>query len=147
MSFLTSVPALGDPALLLFRVVSGLMFALSGFFKLTKSERRQKMAESLGHAGIPAMLTPVVSAAELLAGLGVLLGLWTALAALILLAISAEALLTTSAPQAEGEGIHKLENILYAPETLLAAGLFVLIATGAGGWSLDALLGSSASIH
>jgi putative oxidoreductase len=139
-SWLTALPQLADLALLILRLVIGGMFAMSGFFKLTDGERRQKMAESLVKAGVPASLTPAMSAAELVGGVLVLLGLLTVGGAAILLVISLGALVTTSLPKAEGEGIHKLENILYTPEALLAAGLLVLVATGAGGWSLDALL-------
>ena len=135
--WLMAIPALGDLALLVLRVVIGAMFALSGFFKLTDGERRKKMEDSLANAGMAKGLAPLVSAVELLAGLGVLFGLLTAISALGLLAISLGALITTAIPKAEGAGIHKLENILYTPEALLVAGTLVLMATGPGGWSLD----------
>jgi putative oxidoreductase len=138
--WLSGLPALADPALLVLRFVIGAMFALSGFFKVTDGERRNKMRESLADAGVPASLAPVFSLVELLGGLGVLLGFFTALSSLGLLAISLGALVTTAIPRAEGKGIHKLENVLYTPEAILAAGLLVLMATGPGGWSLDALL-------
>ena len=138
--WLTAFPTLGDLALLILRLVIGLMFAMSGYFKLTDPERKGKMADSLKSAGVSPALTPLFSAGELLGGLGVTFGLLTALSALGLLAITVGALLTVSGPQTEGEGIHKLENLLYSPEMLLAAGLVVLLATGAGGWSLDRLV-------
>lgn len=138
--WLTGVPALADLALLVVRLVIGVMFALSGYFKLTDPQRRQKMADSLKSGGIPPALAPQFSAVELLGGLGVTFGLLTALAALGLLVIAVGALVTVIVPKAKGEGIHKLENLLYAPETLLAAGLLVLVAIGAGRWSLDYLV-------
>lgn len=139
-ALLMSLPALADPALLVLRLVMGPMFLLSGFFKLTDAERRKKMAESLSKGGIPPALTPVVSTAELVGGGLVTLGLLTVPGAVVLLAITLGALVTTSIPEAEGQGIHKLENVLYAPEAILTAGLLVLLATGAGGWSVDAML-------
>ena len=72
-AWLFSIPALADLALLLLRLAIGLMFTLSGWFKLTDRERREKMASSLGEAGLPRALTPVVSAAELLGGISVVL--------------------------------------------------------------------------
>jgi putative oxidoreductase len=134
---LTSIPALTDLALLLLRLAIGLMFALSGWFKLTDPERREKMAGSLGEAGIPKALTPIVSAAELLGGVAVVLGFLTLPGALVLLVITVGALVTTAIPKADGKGVHKLENVLYAPEMMLAVGLLVLVAVGAGAWSLD----------
>ncbi|NGP16934.1 DoxX family membrane protein [Devosia aurantiaca] len=136
-AWLISLPALADLALLLLRLVIGLMFALSGWFKLTDPDRREKMAGSLSEAGVPKALTPVFSAAELVGGVLVVLGLLTVPGALMLLVITLGALVTTAIPKAEGEGVHKLEYVLYAPETLLAAGMLVLLAVGAGEWSLD----------
>lgn len=135
--WLVSIPFLSDLALLLVRLAIGLMFALSGFFKLTRPERKEKMAASLGEAGVPKTLTPLFSAAELLGGISIVLGLWTVPGALVLLVITLGALITTAIPNAEGQGIHKFENVLYAPEVPMAVGLLVLVAAGAGGWSLD----------
>ena len=137
---LMNVPALADAALLVLRLVAGGMFALSGYFKLTDPERRQKMARSLEEAKLPRVLTPAVSLAELAGGVLVLLGLLTAIGSVALLIISLGALLTTSIAKAEGEGIGKVENVLYAPEPILCAALLVLLAVGAGTWSLDAML-------
>ena len=134
---LTSIPALTDLALLFLRLAIGLMFALSGWFKLTDPERREKMAGSLGEAGIPKTVTPIVSAAELLGGIAVVLGFLTVPGALVLLVITLGALVTTAIPKAEGKGVHKLENVLYASEMPMAVGLLVLVAVGAGAWSLD----------
>ena len=136
-AWLQSVPPLADLALLFLRLVIGLMFALSGFFKLTDGERREKMRTSLQDAHVPPSLAPLLSFLELVGGISVVLGLFTVPGALVLLVISLGALVTTTLPKAEGKGVHKLENVLYAPEMLLVAGLLVLIAVGAGGRSLD----------
>lgn len=138
-AWLFSLPALADPALLLLRLAIGLMFALSGWFKLTDPKRREKMASSLSDAGLPKTLTPIVSAAELLGGVAVVLGFLTVPGALVLLVITLGALVTTAIPKAKGQGVHKLENVLYAPEVPMAAGLLVLVAVGAGAWSLDGM--------
>lgn len=140
-SWLFSIPALTDLALLLVRLAIGLMFALSGYFKLTDPQRKEKMASSLAQAGVPKPLTPLFSAAELLGGISVVLGLWTVPGAVVLLVITIGALVTTAIPNAKGAGIHKLENVLYAPEMPMAVGLLVLVAHGAGAWSLDGIWG------
>ena len=142
MPIVAAVPQLIDPVLLVLRLTVGAMYLLSGFFKLTDGARRQRMHKSLTEAGIPApgAMTPVISAGELLGGAGVLLGLFTALSALVLLVISAGALVTTAIPKAEGQGVSRLENVLYTPEALLVAATALLIATGGGNWSLDRLL-------
>jgi putative oxidoreductase len=138
-SWFQSFPALADPALFLLRLAIGLMFALSGWFKLTDPDRREKMAKSLRDAGISPALTPLVSAAEFLGGVLLVLGFLTLPAALLLLAITVGALVTTAIPKAEGEGVHKLENVLYAPEVPMAAGLLLLVAVGAGAWGVDGI--------
>jgi len=139
-SWLFSLPDLADVALLLLRLVIGGMFAMSGYFKLTDPARKQKMAESLGEAGVPPALTPLMSALELIGGLLVAFGLWTVVGSVLLIVVSIGALVTTAIPKAEGQGIHKLENIIYTPEAIISASLLVLLATGAGGWSIDAAL-------
>ena len=139
-SWIFSLPALADFALLVLRLVVGLMFAMSGYFKLTDPARRQKMEGSLRKVGVPVGMTPVLSAIELVGGVLLVLGLLTTLGSAALLASSIGALATTSLPKAEGKGIHKLENVLYMPEAILAAALLALLAVGAGQWSVDALL-------
>lgn len=140
MTWLTHFPPLLDLALLILRLTVGLMFTLSGFYKLTDAQRRASMRESLSTAGFPAMLAVPLALVELMAGLALVLGLAGALSAAALLGISLVAFITTTLPKTEGQGIHKLENLLYAPEALLSAALLVLLATGAGQWSLDAVL-------
>ena len=140
MNWLTQISALLDPALLLLRLTVGLMFALSGFYKLTDSSRGASMRQTLEKAGFPGVLARPLSVVELLGGLALVLGLLGALSAAALLAISVVAFVTTTLPKAEGKGVHKLENLLYAPEALLSVALLVLVATGAGSWSLDQAL-------
>lgn len=138
--WLFSLPNLADLSLLILRLVIGGMFAMSGYFKLTDPARRQKMAESLSQAGVPTTLAPLLSALELIGGLLVVFGLWTVLGSVLLIVVSFGALVTTAIPKAEGEGIHKLENIIYTPEAIISASLLVLLAVGAGGWSIDPAL-------
>jgi putative oxidoreductase len=139
-SWLFSLPNLADPALLILRLAVGGMFAMSGYFKLTYPSRKQKMAESLSEAGVPTTLTPLISALELIGGLLVVFGLWTVLGCALLIVVSIGALVTTAIPKAEGQGIHKFENIIYTPEAIIGASLLVLLAIGAGRWSIDAVL-------
>lgn len=138
--WLISLPGLIDFALLVARLIIGVMFTLSGYFKLTDPERKAKMAKSLETGGIPTSLTVPLSAIELLAGIGLTLGLLTALAALLLAILTLVALVTVTSKEIKSSGIHWLEDLLYLPETLLMGALLVLVATGAGGWSLDRAL-------
>ena len=138
--WLFRLPWLTDPALLLLRLTVGLMFTLSGFYKLTDPARGKKMRDTLRGAGIPAGLAVPLSLIELVGGAALMLGLLTVPSGLALFGISIVAFLTTTLPHAKGHGVHKLENLLYAPEALLSAGLLVLIALGPGALSLDRLL-------
>jgi len=140
VTLLAAVPALADVALLILRLTVGLMFALSGYFKLTVPERRQKMEASLKSGGMSPGLAPLVSAGELIGGIGVTVGLLTVPAALVLLIISLVAGISVVWPKAEGQSIHKIENVLYSPEALIAVTMLVLLAIGAGSISLDAML-------
>jgi len=137
LTWLTQFPALYDPTLLVLRLTVGLMFAMSGYYKLTKAARGKSMRDTLQSAGLPRPLAPPLAALEAVAGAMLAMGLLTALSALALFGISIVAFATTTLPNAKGEGIHRLENLLYAPEAVLSATLLVLLATGAGGWSLD----------
>lgn len=140
MTWLTHAPPLLDLTLLLLRWTVGMMFTLSGFYKLTDASRGASMRQSLEQAGLPKALAAPVATVELIAGLALVVGLLGALSAAALLLISLGAFVTTTLPKAEGKGIHRLENLLYAPEALLSAALLVLLATGAGAWSLDRVL-------
>ncbi|WP_297511394.1 DoxX family protein [uncultured Caulobacter sp.] len=136
-----------DGALLIARLVVGLMFATSGWMKLTRADRRQAMLQSLREGGIPAAepMARVVPAFELAAGAFLVLGLATGLAALALLTISAVALVTVTAKDVLGEGpwVLRISSLLYAPETLLVALTALLIAAGPGALSFDAALARS----
>lgn len=136
-----------DGALLIARLVVGLMFATSGWMKLTRADRRRAMVESLRKGGIPAVqpMARIVPIFELAAGAFLILGFATGLAALVLLVISAVALVTVTAKDALSEGpwVLRISSLLYAPEALLIALTVVLLSTGPGALSCDAALARS----
>jgi putative oxidoreductase len=144
MDVKSEFPKALDAALLVARLAPGLMFASSGWLKLTRRDRHQAMIESLRKGHIPAtrLMARVVPMFELLAGLALALGFCTGLSASILLVISLVALITVTAKEAASEGapLLRLSSLLYTPEVLLIALLLVLLATGPGMWSLDATL-------
>jgi putative oxidoreductase len=131
-----------DVALLALRMVVGTSFALSGWFKLTASERRRRMEQSLAEAKMPRprQLAPLVAAGELVGGMSLVLGLMAPLGAGLLLAITAVAFLTVVVPSEKARGVERVENLLYTPEALFLVTTFLLTTTGAGRLSLDALL-------
>lgn len=139
--------ALLDGALLIARLVVGLMFATSGWTKLTRDDRRQAMVESLRKGGIPAPrpMARIVAVFELGAGAFLVLGLATGLAALVLLVISAVALATVTAKDALSEGpwVLRISSLLYAPEAQLIALTALLLSAGPGALSCDAALARS----
>ncbi|CAN5383830.1 hypothetical protein BH10PSE4_BH10PSE4_37440 [soil metagenome] len=133
-------------AVLAARLVVGVMFALSGWCKLTNAEQHAKMRRSLQEAGIPAPEVQgwFVSACELLFGGLLVLGLATLLSAGVLAIICLVALFTVTGKEIEGVSpLMRLSSLLYTPEVLLLALLAWLIAAGPGALSLDGALGLS----
>lgn len=85
---------------LLARVAVGLMFALSGYGKLTVAKRREQMQHTLREAGVPSpgAMAIVVPGVELIFGGLLLVGLLTPLSALMLGGVMVVALATTVLP-------------------------------------------------
>ena len=131
-------------AALLARLAVGLMFALSGWCKLTNGAQHAKMRRSLQDAGIPAPEAQswFVSACELAFGALLALGLVTPLSAGVLAIIGLVALVTVTAKSVEGVSpLLRLSSFLYTPEVLLLVLLTWMIVSGPGALSLDGALG------
>ncbi|WP_171981894.1 DoxX family protein [Brevundimonas sp. LM2] len=125
------------------RVVVGLMFFLSGFYKLFTRDSALKMAKTMVEAGIaaPRQTARFVSVCELVFGALLVMGLLTSLAALVLFVISTVALITVASKSVEGTSFgYRLSSYLDLPETLLMLVLAALIVTGPGLYSLDTAL-------
>jgi putative oxidoreductase len=142
------VNGVGSPALsyLGARVATGAFFIFSGYHKLTNVKRRTVFVDTLRTCNIP--FIPVmqwfVPSVEFLGGLGLAFGFLTPLASLGLATICLVA--------AYGDGMRRvralgaidradfIDDVLYLPEVLYILLLALFIASGAGPFSLDAVL-------
>src|SRR5579863_6955950 len=135
-----------DLALTLNRIAVGAFFMLSGYHKLFNADRHRSFIDELKALGVPAVgfnqwWVPLV---EFAAGGAVLIGLLAPLAALGLLVIILVAIAMSGhrrmkliKPIDEAD---RLDDFLYLPETLYASMLVIVVAAGAGPYSLDALI-------
>ncbi len=125
------VPDLG---LLLMRLFLGGIMMLHGYPKLFKAKSRQETIMFMKGVGIPPALVLAVGVLEFFGGLGLVVGLLTQVAALL---IAIEMVGTTILSRT------KLDKKLFLGYELDLAYLFMALALllqGAGGWSLDRLL-------
>ena len=137
------LPGLTDAAIFAARIGVGLMFFLSGFYKLFTAESAKKMRQTMVEAGIaaPRQTAWFVSACEFAFGALLTLGLLTSFAAAILFVISLVALIRVSSKSVEGTSVgYRLSSYLDLPETLLLIILAGLIVAGPGLYSLDAAM-------
>ncbi|HLU13292.1 MAG TPA: DoxX family protein [Arenimonas sp.] len=117
-------------AILLGRVGLSLIFILSGWAKIGGYAGTQQYMEAMG---VPGALLPLVILLELGGGLAILAGLFTRWISLAFVLFSlASAFIFHASPD---DQINLLKNIA------MAGGFLVLAAQGAGGFSLDALIG------
>jgi putative oxidoreductase len=130
-----------DLALLVLRLVVGLLFAAHGAQKLFGVlgggglEGTAGMFDNIGLR--PGWLQArVAGTAELVGGLLIALGLFTPFAAAALIAVMVAAIVTVHAPN----GIWNT-NQGYEFNLVLIAAVFALAGIGAGAWSLDNALG------
>jgi uncharacterized membrane protein YphA (DoxX/SURF4 family) len=135
-----------DFAITLNRVVLGTFFVLSGYHKLFNAERHRSVVDELKALGVHAVgfnqwWVPLV---EFFAGGAVLVGLLAPLAALGLLVIILVAMATSGRQRIKLyktiDEADRIDDWLYLPETLYAFMLILVIAAGAGPYSLDALI-------
>jgi putative oxidoreductase len=126
--------------LLAARVLLSFMFILSGFGKLGDVAGNMAYVES---GGLPGVLLYPAIALEIGAGIAVLVGWQTAVAALALAAFSVVAgFLYHYVPAQSLEGFEAMMQIISFNKNLAIAGGFVALAVaGAGAWSLDARVG------
>jgi putative oxidoreductase len=125
---------------LLARLSVGLLFALSGGGKLFVPARREQMRKTLSDAGIPvpAISTVVVSSAEFVFGVLLVIGFLTPLCCVMLSGVMIGALSTTILPSIKAKSIIAwLGDSLYLPEVLYLVILVWLIFSGPGWLSVD----------
>jgi uncharacterized membrane protein YphA (DoxX/SURF4 family) len=142
-----------DIALALNRVAVGLFFMFSGYHKLFNVQRHRALADELKGLGIHAVgfnqwWVPMV---EFTAGAAVVIGLLAPLAALGLLFIALVAIVTSGPQRIDAskpiDRADRIDDWLYVPEILYVFMLIVVIAAGAGPYSLDAVILSMIGKH
>lgn len=111
------------------RLFLALIFIIMGTSKLGTFAATQGWMES---AGVPGILLPVVIALEILGGFAILLGWRTRVVALLLAGFS---LLTAVVFHADFADQNQF--IAFLKNVALAGGFLMLVAQGAGGYSLD----------
>ncbi len=111
------------------RVLLAAMFLLSGIGKISGYAGTQGYMESMG---VPGALLPLVIALEIFGAMAVIVGFRTRLAAAGL------ALFTLVAGFIFHGGADQMQQIMLFKNVAIAGGFLLLVARGAGDWSLDA---------
>jgi putative oxidoreductase len=111
------------------RLLISLIFIVSGFNKIANFAGTQAYMES---AGVPGILLPLVIAIELLGGLAVVFGWRTRLAAFLLAGFS-----LVSAVLFHANFGDQMQMIMFMKNLALAGGFLMIVAQGAGPYSLD----------
>lgn len=131
--------AFASLGLLVFRIVVAGVLGVHGFQHLTQRADTLSMINQIGfpYANFPYAnyLVWVLGIGECLAGLGILVGLWTRAAGLGAMAIGVLALVYV---HWHGFNIFETSGIAGEPALLVAASGFLLFCVGSGGWGLDA---------
>jgi putative oxidoreductase len=134
-----------DAAILVLRVVSGLIFIPHGVSKIFGSGGVAKFASSLPSYGIPTFLGYVAAYSELAGGILLILGLLTRLDALFLAGTMFVAAFVVQLPDALHDpdaGANKVFAAIRSMELPLSilAAMIALMLLGGGRWSVDALI-------
>jgi putative oxidoreductase len=145
------------PEVVLIRILVGWVFLSEGIGKfLYAATQGSGRFEKIGIPS-PHVMGPFVGAVEIICGAMILIGLFTRLAAIPLLIDISVAILSTKLPILLGHGYWRfalpklsqygLWSMLHEARTDLSMflGLIFLLIVGAGGWSVDAKIGSAIS--
>lgn len=111
------------------RILISLIFIISGFNKIANFAGTQAYMES---AGVPGILLPLVIAVELLGGLAVVFGWQARVAAFLLAGFS-----LVSAALFHANFGDQMQTIMFMKNLGLAGGFLMIVALGAGPYSLD----------
>ena len=111
------------------RVLISLIFVISGFNKLVNYAGTQAYMES---SGVPGIMLPLVIAVELLGGIAIILGWHTRVAAFLLAGFSLLSAVLFHANLGD-----QMQMIMFMKNLALAGGFLMIVALGAGAYSLD----------
>lgn len=114
---------------LLGRILLSVIFIVAGLGKITGYAGTQGYMEAMG---VPGALLPLVIAVELLGAVAIILGYQTRIAALLLAGFSVLSAILFHANFAD-----QTQSIMFMKNLAMAGGFLLLVARGAGGWSLD----------
>ena len=112
------------------RLFLALIFIVSGLGKIGAYAGTQGYMESVG---LPCALLPAVIALEVIGGLAIVLGWRTRVFAALLAGFSLASAFLFHANFAD-----QIQSIMFMKNVGLAGGFLLLVANGAGAWSLDA---------
>jgi putative oxidoreductase len=126
MRMIATVQNLAAPA---GRILLSLIFISAGWSKISGYAGTQAYMES---AGVPGILLPLVIALELVGGLALLIG-WRARIAAFLLA----GFTLLSALLFHFDLADQMQSLLFWKNVSIAGGFLMIVALGAGPWSLD----------
>ena len=127
--------ALADPLLLAGRLVVVPMYLLAGIGKIGNYSATAGTMES---HGLPGELLPLVILLEFVGGIFLAVGFLTRLTSLALAVFSLAAIFTFV-------GAPAMDNYLFLAEFAVVGAFLAFMAVGAGGWSVDALVGRARS--
>jgi len=140
---LAGVPWLEPVAVLLVRIATGALFAMSGFNKLTDGHRQRQMIDTMREGRIPAPNKSgrFVAGVELVGGTLIIVGLVTPVAAAVLAVTMVVAITRVQLNYVAGDAHTSWwENFLFLPDVLYLVIFLWLLAHGAGPLSLDAAI-------
>ena len=121
--------AVGNASDLGGRILLSALFLVSG---LGKVAGYAQTAAYMSSQGVPAALLPIVIATEILAAIAIIVGWQTRIAAFLLAGYT---LLT--AVLFHNNFADQIQMVMFLKNVSIAGGLLLLVANGAGPWSLD----------
>jgi len=124
-----SLSGLKNSAELLGRILLAAMYLIAGVGKITAYSAT---AGYMVHMGVPGALLPLVIATELLGGLAIVLGYRTRVAAFLLGGFTVLAALIF-----HHDFANQIQQIMFLKDIAIAGAFLLLVAHGAGSWSLD----------
>jgi putative oxidoreductase len=130
LSGAASGPTLVDATELLGRILLSIVFFASGIGKITGYA---SVVAYMAAAGVPSALLPLAIVVEVLGPLALVLGWHSRLTAVVLAAYSIVAALLFHFNFAD-----PLQAVMFLKNLAIAGGLLLLVANGAGSYSLDA---------